>query len=266
MAKDKTSIEDRVAQKVLQSLEEKEKNRPVKKDDYDKMGKIVAIFLAVTALLAVYVNLTGSAYSGKASSQTAEATRHMLNATDWWAYYQAHRLRATIYTAGFMDAYVENNTSFDNVSVQNLFSTLNNYDTVLSGTPTENWSSVRKDFLTNLSLLSSSGNTKNDILAEYLKGIERATTKAAEGTASATGEEKIFADLMDSSAKNSAYGSKYSLVTTMLVVTVTLGGIANITKKKLMAYICLMIGITAIVYLVALTFAPGILGLPIPPP
>ena len=240
------------------------------KDDYEKIGKIVAIFLAVTSLLAVYVNTTGGSYSGKASSQLAEANRHMLNATDWWNYYQAHRLRSTMYYASFMQAVGEDESSFSNISTQKIFSGLDSYyddsitAKVLSNSSKKEIEFFRNDFINNLTAISSTKfETKKSLLQEYLKGAEKSIAKAQSGQQNALSEEKKFMELMDESSKNSAYGSKFSLITTLFVVAVTLGGIANITKRKLLAYVCIFIGIIGILNLTTIMFAPQLMGLPI---
>jgi len=232
------------------------------KDSYERTAQVVAIFLAVVSLLTVYSNTVGGDYSGAASSQTAEATRHMLNATDWWSYYQAHRLRITVYSTAFMAAYASDNSTFGSENMSGIFSKLDNYDALMAA----NNGSVRDLFLQNLSAMPPSSMTKAQLLDEYLKGIEKSVSKAQDGSAAATHEEQEFARLMDLSSKNGAYGSKYGFVTTMLIVAVTLGGIANITKRKMLAYACMTIGIFAILNLALLAFAPGILGLPVPPP
>lgn len=216
------------------------------KDVYELTGKMVAIFLAVTALLAVYVNMVGGSYSGKASGQVTEATRHMLNATDWWSYYQAHKLRSTMYYASFMQAIAENESAFSNVSTAQLFSKLNQYDDAFAAklnASADEKSKLRNDFIVNLiGLYSTNQETKSHLLQEYLKGAEKSIAKAEEGRQNAIGEETKFQELMKESAINSGIGSRYSLTATLFVVAVTLGGIANITKRKFLAYVCILIG------------------------
>jgi Domain of unknown function (DUF4337) len=57
----------------------------------------ISIFITGISVLAIYATTMGAEYTIKKDDTQAQSVTHLLNATDWWNDYQAHKLREKMF-------------------------------------------------------------------------------------------------------------------------------------------------------------------------
>src|SRR5690348_14604807 len=58
---------------------------------------ILSIFIGAISVLAAYSSITASQLNVAATHSMSESTSHLVNASDWWNNYQAHKLREKVW-------------------------------------------------------------------------------------------------------------------------------------------------------------------------
>ncbi|MGB8938306.1 MAG: hypothetical protein WCC17_24705, partial [Candidatus Nitrosopolaris sp.] len=62
-----------------------------------KFFLIVSVFITLISVGAVYSSVRGAEISIEKDDLQSQSMTHLLNSTDWWNDYQAHKLREIIY-------------------------------------------------------------------------------------------------------------------------------------------------------------------------
>lgn len=178
---------------------------------------ILSIFIAAMSVMAAYSSISASRLNVEANHNMSEAITHLVNSSDWWNDFQAHKLREKVWE----------------VQVDNLNSSLNN--------PT--LGQADKENLNQLLVKYKSYQTKL-----YDKSAKESLVNLSEH---ATSEEVEYGNSLKSANHNSSLAEEYEFATTFLVISAGLGGVSNITKKRLLGYPCFAIGVVGIFFLLS---------------
>lgn len=195
---------------------------------HSKFFFILGVFIASISVLAAYSSTIAANYGGLASGAGAEATRHLVQAEDWWNDYQAHKLREKVWE-----------TEIDNLKIS----------------------------LAGQAITAAQRANATSSLAKYQSYVDtlhadNATTDSLANLAGkAQTEQAQYERLLDTATKDSKYSDKYGFATTMLVIGAGLGGVSNIAKKRLLGYPCFGIGSVGVIMILLVAFAPAALGL-----
>jgi uncharacterized protein DUF4337 len=182
---------------------------------------ILSIFIGAISVLAAYSSITASQLNVTATHSMSEATSHLVNASDWWNDYQAHKLREKVWE-----------TQIDNLNV-NLASAS------LSDAQTENVTGLTSKYNAYLDKLYADNSTENSL---------------ANLSDKAKAEEEGYRNSVDRAEEKTSFTEGYEAATTFLVISSGLGGVSNITKRKLLGYPSFGIGAVGIVVFLFVLF------------
>jgi hypothetical protein len=189
---------------------------------------ILGVFIASISVLAAYSSTIAANYSGLASGAGAEATRHLVQAEDWWNDYQDHKLREKVWE-----------TEIDNLRISLASPTIAD--------------AQRANITATI--------VKYQSYMDTLHADNSTTDSLANLSGKAQAEQTQYLRLLDTATKDSKYSDKYGFATTMLVIGAGLGGVSNIAKKRLLGYPCFGIGSVGVVMILLITLVPSVLGL-----
>lgn len=163
----------------------------------------LSIFIGVISVIAAYSSITASQLNVFATHSMSEGTSHLVNASDWWNNYQAHKLREKVWET----------------QIDNLGASLNNPS--LSEEQKGNVTKLIYKYNSYMNKLHADNSTENSL---------------ANLSAKAKTEEKGYRDSVDKAEENTSFAEGYEIATTFLVISSGLGGVSNITKKRLLGY------------------------------
>lgn len=174
---------------------------------------ILSIFIGAISVLAAYSSITASQLNVAATHSMSEATSHLVNASDWWNDYQAHKLREKVWE-----------TQMDNLNI-NLASPS------LSDAQRENVTGLISKYNAYLDKLHADNSTEDSLANLSVK---------------AKAEEEGYRNSVDRAEEKTSFAEGYEIATTFLVISSGLGGVSNITKRKLLGYPSFGIGAVGI--------------------
>lgn len=178
---------------------------------------ILSIFIAAMSVMAVYSSISASRLNVEANHNMSEAITHLVNSSDWWNDFQAHKLREKIWE----------------IQIDNLNSSLNN--TALSQKDKENLKQLLVKYQSYQNIL-------------YDKSAKESLVSLSE---KAKSEEIDYGNSLKVADHNSSLAEEYEFATTFFVISAGLGGVSNITKKRLLGYPCFAIGAIGIFFLLS---------------
>jgi hypothetical protein len=173
----------------------------------------LGIFIGVISVIAAYSSITASQLNVSATHSMSEGTSHLVNASDWWNNYQAHKLREKVWEA----------------QIDNLSTNLSNPS--LSDAQKENVTKLIHKYNSYMNKLHADNSTENSL---------------ANLSDKARAEETEYRNSMDKAEENTSFAEGYEIATTFLVISSGLGGVSNITKKRLLGYPSFGIGAVGI--------------------
>ncbi len=174
---------------------------------------ILSIFIGVISVLAAYSSITASQLNVTATHSMSEATSHLVNASDWWNDYQAHKLREKVWE-----------TQIDNLNVNLASASLNDAQR-------ENVTGLISKYNSYLDKLHADNSTEDSLANLSVK---------------AKAEEEGYRNSVDRAEEKTSFAEGYEAATTFLVISSGLGGVSNITKRKLLGYPSFGIGAVGI--------------------
>lgn len=183
---------------------------------------ILSIFIAAMSVMAAYSSISASKLNVESNYNMSEAITHLVNSSDWWNDFQAHKLREKVWE----------------IQVDNLNSTMNN--PALGQADKENMQQ----------LLAKYHSYQNKL---YDKSSKESLVNLSE---KATLEETEYKNSLKEANQNSSKAESYEFATTFLVISAGLGGVSNITKKRLLGYPCYAIGAAGIFFLLSVILGP----------
>jgi hypothetical protein len=187
---------------------------------HDRFFFILSIFLAAMSVMAAYSSISASRLNVESNHNMSEAITHLVNSSDWWNDYQAHKLREKIWE----------------IQIDNLNSTMNNP------------SITQADKENIKQLLVKYQSYQNKL---YNKSAKESLVNTSE---KATLEENEYQNSMKIANHNSSLAEQYEFATTFLVISTGLGVMSDLTKKRLLAYPCFAIGGVGIFFLISVVF------------
>lgn len=184
---------------------------------HGKFFFILSIFLAAMSVMAAYSSISASRLNVESNHNMSEAIAHLVNSSDWWTDYQAHKLREKVWE----------------IQVDNLNSSLNS----------PSLTQVDKE---NVKLL----------LVKYQSYQNKLYDKSAKESLVNTSEKALleaseYRNSMKTANHNSSLAEQYEFATTFLVISTGLGVVSDLTKKRLLAYPCFAIGGVGIFFLLS---------------
>lgn len=208
----------------------------------------MGIFISLVTIIAAYTSNQSGDFMQEANDQNRQSLNHLVNASNWWNYYQAHRLRVTLFENDIIDE-----------SGKDVFKILEEYDDKVSKDNKDNVTYMRQDLLDTLK--GDGVNTAK--LDSYLTGLEKSSLKYKDGQEYARNAEKAQANTADAAAVATDYATAYQIITLILVIAMGLGGIAVILSIIGLAYTSILIGVVGILYFLLIMLAPTVVGLPL---
>lgn len=208
----------------------------------------MGIFISLVTIIAAYTSNQSGDFMQEANDQNRQSLNHLVNASNWWNYYQAHRLRVTLFENDIIDE-----------TGKDVFKVLEEYDDKISKDNKDNVTNMRQDLMNTLK-----GEGVNIAkLESYLTGLEKSSLKYKDGQEYARNAEKEQADAANAAAGATDYATAYQIVTLILVIAMGLGGIAVILSIIGLAYTSILIGVVGMLYFLLIMFAPTVVGLPL---
>ncbi len=208
----------------------------------------MGIFISLVTIIAAYTSNQSGDFMQEANDQNRQSLNHLVNASNWWNYYQAHRLRVTLFENDIIDE-----------TGKDVFKVLEEYDDKISKDNKDNVTNMRQDLMNTLK--SEGVNTAK--LDSYLTGLEKSSLKYKDGQEYARNAEKEQANAANAAAGATDYATAYQIVTLILVIAMGLGGIAVILSIIGLAYTSILIGVVGMLYFLLIMFAPTVVGLPL---
>ncbi|MBS3067430.1 DUF4337 family protein [Candidatus Micrarchaeota archaeon] len=206
------------------------------------LDTFMGIFISLVTVIAAWTSNQSGDYIQEANDLNRQSLNHLVNASNWWNYYQAHRLRVTLFENDIIDE-----------SGKDVFKILEEYDDKVS----KNNTPIRQELLDTLK--GEGVNTAK--LDSYLTGLEKSSLKYKDGQEYARNAEKAQAKAADAAAVATDYATAYQVITLILVISMGLGGIAVILNIPGLAFGSILVGVAGILHLLLILFAPGIVGL-----
>ncbi len=174
---------------------------------------ILSIFIGAISVLAAYSSITASQLNVTATHSMSDATSHLVNASDWWNNYQAHKLREKVWE-----------TQIDNLNMDLANPSLNMAQK-------ENVTALISKYNSYMDKLYADNSTENSL---------------ANLSNKAKAEEEGYRNSVDRAEEKTSFAEGYEAATTFLVISSGLGGVSNITKRKLLGYPSFGIGVVGI--------------------
>jgi hypothetical protein len=183
----------------------------------------ISIFITGISVLAVYSTIMGEKYSIKKDDKQAESLTHLVNSSDLWSDYQAHKLREKIFQ----------------IEIDNL-----------NQLPTTSTSHRQQDiYIQSLS--------KYESYLSKLHADKSVTDSIANLRDKAETERKLYDHSLIAISQYSKFVEMYDFATILLVIGVGLGGISEIAKNKLLGYPSLVVGGFGVIVLLLVSFMPA---------
>jgi hypothetical protein len=195
----------------------------VKQHKLTKFYFIVSVFIICISVLAICSAILVSHYNSEKDDAQTKSIIHLLNYTDWWNDYQAHIVKEKIYQMQIDNLNIDLNDKNQQPStIDQKQQTLEKYQ---SRSDELHDDKSKKDSLENLKYKAE---TAYDF---YYKSIEVIN-------------------------KNRILIKIYDLVTILLIMGATLGGISEIAKNKSLGYSAFIFGGLGVVILLLTIFIP----------
>ena len=202
----------------MQNLEKTPKNGIIRSTsaalnrlELTKFYVIVSAFIISTSVLAIYSTIQVTEHNSKKDDAQAHSIVHMVNSTDWWNDYQAHKVREKILLM-----------EIDNLNISLLDQ---RQQPSLTG-PEQPQDTYRQQTLATLA--------KYQGFIHKLNASESTEDSLMNLRHNAETEEKSYKNLNEEVAKNSKLVKLYDFVAILLIIGSSLGGISEIVKTKVL--------------------------------
>lgn len=210
------------------------KTTTVNQHKLTKFYFIVSAFIIGASVLAIYSAIMVSVYNSNKDDIQAQSIITVVNSTDWWNDYQAHKLKEKIYQ----------------MQIDNLNITL--YD--------------KKQEPSIVGQQPSQDIYKQQTLVKYQKLIDELHADKLHKDSiknlryNAETESNHYKKLKEEIGNITSLITSYDFITILLIVGASLGGISEIAKSKPLGYSAFNFGGLGVIILLVTTFIPQVLS------
>jgi Domain of unknown function (DUF4337) len=210
------------SENVMQQL----KATTVKQHKLTKFYFIISAFIIGISVLAIFSAIMVSEYNSKKDDAQAESITHLINSTDWWNDYQAHKVKEKIYQM-----------QIDNLNIA-LYS-------------------KNQQQLPNTYELQTL--TKYQNLIEELHADKEHEDSLKDLMDKAKTKYKYYLNSIEEISNNKNFVRLYDTITILLIMGASIGGVSEIAKNKPLGYSAFGFGAVGVVMLLLIVFIPQIL-------
>jgi Domain of unknown function (DUF4337) len=188
---------------------------------------MISAFIIGISVLAIFSAIMVSEYNSKKDDAQAESITYLINSTDWWNDYQAHKVKEKIYQMQIDNLNIALYDRKQQQQLPNIYQlqTLTNYTEFLSQLHADK---KHEDSLKNL--------------------MDKAQTKY-----------NYYLNSIKEISKNKDFVRLYDMITILLIMGASVGGISEIAKNKPLGYSAFGFGGLGVLMLLLTVFIPQIL-------